>query len=196
MKYNLSEVEEIIKNRRSIPPEKFSTRKVHDEQIRHILSTAIWAPTHGLTQPWRFFIYSGNGMEGLRSKLLHLYREETPVEKFSLVKLEKLEKRLTSVNQLIVIGMARDQSEKIAEVDEVAAVACAIQNMALVATAYGMGTFWSTPSFIRSAAMLEFLGMQPIDQCLGLLYIGYPSGEWPDAGHRKPLEYVSKWVQE
>ena len=61
MKYNLSEITEVIKNRRSIAPEKFSSRQVHREQIELLLNNAIWAPSHGMTQPWRFKVFMGDG---------------------------------------------------------------------------------------------------------------------------------------
>ena len=46
MKYNLSEVTELIKNRRTIYPEQYSSRKVQKDQIEILLNNAIWAPTH------------------------------------------------------------------------------------------------------------------------------------------------------
>jgi nitroreductase len=32
------------------------------------------------------------------------------------------------------------------------------------------------------------------DRCLGLIYVGYPEVEWPEQ-HRKPLEYVTTWIE-
>ena len=65
MKYNLSEITELIRNRRTIYPEQFSSRKVHKEQIELILTNAQFAPTHGNTQPWRFHVYMEKGLETL-----------------------------------------------------------------------------------------------------------------------------------
>ena len=69
MKYNLSEITEVIKNRRTIYHEMYSTRKVHKEIIEDLLNNAIWAPTHGNTQPWRFKVFMGEGLMKL-SKLV------------------------------------------------------------------------------------------------------------------------------
>ena len=76
--------------------------------------------------------------------------------------------------------------------EEVEAVACAIQNMHLTATAYGIGGFWSTPKIIYSSEMNEFLKIAPSDKCLGIFYLGYPANEWP-RGQRKPIEYLTEW---
>ena len=91
--------------------------------------------------------------------------------------------------------MERQAEEKILEIEEIEAVACAIQNMHLSCTAYGLGGFWATPKLIYSTYMNEFLGLGEKDKCLGLFYIGYPAIEWPKA-HRKPLEYTTQWISE
>ena len=86
MKYNLSEITAVIKDRRTIFPEMFSDRKVHREQIEAILNNAIWAPTHGLTQPWTFTVFSGDGLQKLSDFLSETYRKLTPSETFSETK--------------------------------------------------------------------------------------------------------------
>jgi nitroreductase len=96
---------------------------------------------------------------------------------------------------IIAVNMARDPDGRILEIEEIEAVACAIQNMHLTCTAYGLGGFWSTPKAIYTQAMNSFLELDEQDKCLGLFYIGYPGVEWPKA-HRKPLEYVTKWMQD
>jgi nitroreductase len=194
MKYNLSEISEVIRNRRTITPEKFSTRKVHREQLELMLSNAIWAPTHGMTQPWRFRVYLGEGMESIRQLIPELYRNTTPVEKFNQAKFDRMALRLQRSTAVIAVCMHRDPSGKIDEVEEIEAVACATQNLMLTATAYGLGTFWSTPKLLNHADCHQFLELQQGDRCLGLIYVGYPEAEWPEQ-HRRPLEYVTTWIE-
>ena len=78
MKYNLSEVTEVIKNRRTIYPQHYSSRTIHKEIIEHLLQNATWAPTHGMTQPWRFKIYTGESRNALAESLSNLYKKLTP----------------------------------------------------------------------------------------------------------------------
>ena len=89
----------------------------------------------------------------------------------------------------------RQEEEKIPEIEEIEAVACAIQNLHLSCTAYGLGGFWSTPKVIYSEEMTSFLGLSSRDKCLGIFYVGYPDIEWPQA-HRRPLEYNTTWISE
>jgi nitroreductase len=194
MKYNLSEITEVIRQRRSISPEQFSTRKVQRDQIELILNNALWAPNHGSTQPWRFKVFYDEGLKRLGAFIPELYKQLTPAEQFKQGKYDKLAQRFQHVSVVVAICMHRDDSGKIKELEEIEAVACAVQNMYLTCTAYGMGGFWSTPGFVYSQQMNTFLNLREQDRCLGLFYIGYPKEEWPTS-YRKPLEYVTEWIE-
>jgi nitroreductase len=193
MKYNLSEITGLIRDRRSVTPEQFSSRKVQREQVELILTNATWAPSHGLTQPWRFKVFMDDGISRLSEVLPEMYRSQVPEDQFRQAKYDRLRDRPLRASVVIAVCMERDRTKKIAEIEEVEAVACAVQNICLTSTAYGLAAFWSTPGPIYSADMNRFLGLQEQDKCLGLLYIGYPAGDWP-RGHRKPLEYVTEWI--
>jgi nitroreductase len=193
MKYNLSEISGLIRDRRSVSPESFSSRKVHREQLELILTNATWAPSHGLTQPWRFRVFEGAGMKRAAEAIPEVYRRGTAPEQFREAKFAKLKSRLEKVSVLIIVCMERDRTGRIPELEEIEAVACAVQNMFLTATAYGMGAFWSSPGFVYSDEMRTWLGLEAQDKCLGLFYVGYPEGEWPKS-HRRPLEYVTEWI--
>lgn len=193
MRFNLSEINDLIKSRRTIYPEQFSERKVHKEQIELILNNAQWAPTHGNTQPWRFHVFQEHGLQKLSTFLGETYLELTKKEDQNDAKLAKLIRRPLISSVVIAVSMKRQEEEKISELEEIEAVACCIQNMYLTCTAYGLGGFWSTPKLIYNQKMNDFLGLGYKDKCLGLFYIGYPGIDWP-ASHRKPLEYNTTWI--
>ena len=192
MKYNLSEISAVIKNRRTIYPKFYSSRIVHEEVINEIILNGTWAPTHGNTQPWRFKVYTGDSRVKLGDKLGDIYTESTPKELFKPEKLNKIKSRPLLSTVTIIVCMERGNNEKIPVIEEVEAVACAVQNMSLTATAYGLGSFWSTPKLIYTQTMKTFLNLGKEDQCIGLFYLGYPTIEWPK-GQRKPIEYLTEW---
>ena len=194
MKYNLSELREIIRNRRTIKPEDFSARKVHKEIVVEILNNALWAPTHGMTQPWFFKVFVEEGIPRLADFLADTYKAQTSPEQFTQKKYDQLASRPRLSTVVIAVCMKRQDSEKVAELEEIEAVACAVQNMHLTATAYGLGGYWSSPALIYSSAMNSFLDLGDKDRCLGVFYLGYPKGEWPQS-HRRPLEYQSEWIE-
>lgn len=197
MKYNLSEITDLIKNRRTIYPEFYSDRKVHKEQIEVLLNNAIWAPTHGLTQPWAFKVFMDEGRQKLATFLSSTYTKLTPEESFSALKFNKLSTRPLLAGAVIVVSLNRNPKSSIKEIEEIEAIACAIQNMHLTCTAWGLGAFWATPGVIYTKEMNVFLGLKEEDKCLGLFFVGYPKAdfEWPK-GHRKPIEYFTEWVSE
>lgn len=192
MKYNLSEITEVIKNRRTIYPEQYTERKIHKEIVEDVLNNAIWAPTHGKTQPWRFQVFMNESRNELSSFLSGLYAEQYQGEAFNEVKFNKLKNRPLQSPVVIAVTMTPDVNKKISEIEEVEAVACAIQNMYLTCTAYGIGGFWSTPKLMYTQEMNSFLELKEGEKCLGLFYMGYPAIDWPK-GQRKPIEYVTKW---
>lgn len=195
MKYNLSEVNELIRDRRTIYPEQFSDRKVHKEQIELLLNNAIWAPSHNNMQPWKFVVLLDEAKERLSQKLGELYLKYTDKEKQNDMKLAKMMARPLRASAVVAIVLNRSQDSKISELDETMAVACAVQNMHLTATAYGLGAFWATPKVVFLKEMNTFLNINEEDCCLGLVYLGYPDEEWPKS-RRKPIEYCTTWIEE
>jgi len=195
MRFNLSEIVELIRTRRTIRPEHYSERVVHKEIIENLINSAIWAPTHGMTQPWRFKVFTGKGLERLSVNLPELYRNFAGEADFKQKKFEKLGGMPLKSSVVIAVCMSPDPTGKIPEIEEVGAVACAVQNMMLHATAYGLGSFWSSPKFCYTSEMNHFLGLDEQEKCLGLFYLGYPQGDWPKS-HRKPIEYVTEWVED
>lgn len=196
MRFNLSEINDLLRSRRTIYPEQFSDRKVHKEQIELLLTNAQWAPTHGNTQPWRFHVYMEEGRQKLSTFLGESYLNLTPAEQQDNAKLAKMLRRPLLASAVIAISMKRQETEKIPEIEEIEAVACAIQNLHLSCTACGLGGYWSTPKLIYNPAMNEFLGLEAKDKCLGLFYIGYPAIDWPTNQHRRPLEYNCTWIND
>lgn len=193
MKHNLSDITHLIKDRRTIYPEQYTDRKVHKEIVEDVLNNAIWAPTHGKTEPWRFQVFlSEESRKRLSDFQSAWYEENTNEDTYNQMKFNKLKNRPLMSSVVVAVCMTPDPKGRISEMDEIGAVSCAIQNMYLTCTAYGIGGFWATPKVIYTEGFKSFLGIADEDQCLGLFYMGYPSIDWPK-GHRKPLEYVTKW---
>lgn len=189
-------LDEIIRNRRTIKPPMMSDQAVDEEDLRAILENANWAPNHGMTEPWRFKIYRGAARAELAEAMAALYERVIPPESQKPGKAEKMREMPMRAPVVVVVWMERQADARIAEIEEVEAVACAVQNMALTATARGLGAFWSTPPFIYEPAMNEWLGIAEKDRCLGIFYLGHPDASTPAArGRRRPIEDKIEWVE-
>lgn len=192
MKFSLSEITDLIRHRRSIQPKDYSPRLVHREMVERVISNGTWAPNHGMTQPWRFTVFMGEARHELSSFLGEEYTRLTPPEKFLQKKYDNMTQRPLQSSVVIGLGLERDPNGKISEREEIQACACAVQNMFLTATAYGLGSFWATGPALTSDGMRRFLGLSDTGLALGLFYMGYAETEWPRS-HRKPLEHVVQW---
>ena len=78
-----------------------------------------------------------------------------------------------------------------AEWEEVAAVACAVQNMWLTTTAYDIGAYWSSPGYIKDIG--PFLKLAEGERCLGFFYMGHH--DTPDIPrNRQPINDKVEWL--
>lgn len=190
---DIQQISELIKKRRSIFPETYTDQPIPKEVIEQILENANWAPTHKKTEPWRFKVFQGKALERLSSYLGDWYVANTPEAKFSEKKLEKTKKKPLRSACVIALCMQRDPEERLPEWEEVAALACAVQNMWLSCTALNIGCYWSSPRSILEAD--EFLQLGEGEKCYGLFYMGYH--QMPDiAGKRSPYETKVSWFSE
>lgn len=193
MRHNINKVTQLIRDRRTIYPEQFTGEGIEKEEIELLLNNAIWAPTHGKTEPWRFKVFTGQSLSQLAEFQSSLYKELTATNAYKEVKFEKLKNRPLKSAAVIAVCMQRQDTERIPEIEEIEAVACAVHNMHLTCTALGVGGFWATPKFIYTSHMNKFLDLSDKDKCLGLFYVGVPAIEWPTQ-ERKSIAEVVTWM--
>ena len=195
MRHSISDTSTLILDRRSISPEKYSGRRVHREIVEQVLQHGTWAPNHGMTQPWRFRVFLDKGAKSLMAQLSEAYRAHAG-EKAMDSKVDKIRARGERCNAIVALGLDHDAEGRFPLWEDQAALAAAVQNMYLMCTAHGIGGFWSTPGFLAHPLAQQALGHAEGVHGMGLFYMGYPEGEWPGKGHRKPLEYVTDWIEE
>ena len=195
MRHSVSDLTAVIRDRRTIQPKDMSDRVVQRDMVELVLSNGTWAPNHGMTQPWRFIVFSGDARQRLSAFMGEEYTRITPPEKFMPRKHENAVQRPLQASVVVALGLARDPRGKISELEEQLAVACAVQNMHLTCTAYGLGGFWGTGAVVTGDGMRRFLGLADGDRCMGLFYIGYPAVDWPK-GYRKPLPDVVRCFED
>ncbi len=185
----------LIRNRRSSFPAQYTGEKVADSIILQILENATWAPTHGKTEPWRFVVFAEKGLEKFAKYQAELYKTRTPKESFDENKYQKFFENPMKASHVIALCMKRQETEKIPEIEEICAVACAVQNMYLTATAYNVGAFWNTGGATNWHEAKEMLELGEKDKLLGFFYVGVLGKISPD-GVRKPLSEKMQWVKE
>lgn len=187
------DVNELIRNRRSVFQQQYSGEKVEDRIVYQMLENANWAPTHKMTEPWRFIVFTGEGIKRLASAQAEVYKQVTEAD--STYKEERYQNLLSKPmlsSHIIAVAMKRDEKKSVPQVEEVGAVFCAIQNMYLTAAAYGVGCYLSTGGITYFDEAKEAFGLSADDLLIGFLHIGMVKGELP-AGKRKPVDEKVIW---
>lgn len=180
---------EAIRRRRSIG--KVKADLPPREKIEHMLEAATYAPNHHTVEPWRFIVLAGKAREplgqlmeqSLRAKML-----ETGSEKAQAALAKERNKPLRAP-VLIAVASLRPDNPKVVDIENVAAVAAAIQNMLLVAEEEGLAAMWRTGDPARDPQVKAFFGLAPEEHIVGFVYVGYPAIPRPE---RTPTPHHAK----
>ncbi|MBL7828498.1 MAG: nitroreductase [Saprospiraceae bacterium] len=185
-------ISNIIRRRRAIFPKSYMPdRPIDKEIIETLLENANHAPTHKLTEPWRFQVFhDAASRQRLGDMLAAYYKKHTPEAQFSEEKMQKSGENPLRAGAVIAIIMQRDPNEGVPEWEEIAAVAMAVQNMWLTCTEIGLGCYWSTPKAALESS--DFFNLTAGQQCLGLFYLGWH--EMPELpAKRTPVSEKITW---
>jgi nitroreductase len=194
MTFNPELLNEVIENRRSVFQQDYSGQQVDDAIVTQMLKNANWAPTHKLTEPWRFVVFTGAGLKKLAEYQAELYKKVTLAD--NSYKEERYQNLLTKPmlsSHIIAIGMKRDPKKSVPEIEEIGAVFCAVQNMYLTAAGYGVGAYLSTGGITYFEEAKTFFGLEDEDKLLGFFHVGIRKREMPK-GKRKPVEEKTRWI--
>lgn len=156
---------ELIKERRTI--RVFKKDPVAREIILQLLNVAIWAPTHGNRQPWRFILCVDDGRKGFADAMVNTYSAEDK-EKYGANRHEYL----TTIPAHLVIVQKEDPRHKQWE-EDYAAVCSLIQNFQLAAWEQGIGVVWRTNNYLSDPNFRASIGVQAGEKIVGILHIGY-----------------------
>lgn len=180
---NFETIKTVIENRRSCKPAIMNGKKIKDSLVNDLLQLADWAPTHAHTEPWRFVVFAGNGVQQFCKDHAELYKASVPAEKFEQAKYEKIIYNGKAVSHMIAVYMKRGNNPKITVMEEICAVAAAVQNLLLGAAALNIAALWSTGGLTFHPAMKSYFSLADEDHMIGLIYLGY-ADDAPKEGKR------------
>ena len=168
----------IIKARRDVRGHAFTDRQIDDSTLHKILEAALWGPSVGFSQPWRFVVVR-DMKKKKEIKESFLEANEKAAEKFTGKKQELYNSlKLDGILEAPVgIAAFYEQSKGAVlgqnSMKETGAysVVCAIQNLWLMARACGVGVGWV--SILDPKAVGRILGAKEHQKLIGYLCLGY-----------------------
>lgn len=191
---NAETVNTLLQNRRSVFPRDYTGERVPDSIIRQMLENANWAPTHKFTEPWRFIVFTGDGLKKLGSIQAGLYAKKSKAEgTFDETKYNNLLNKPLESSHIIVVYMKRDEKKSVPEMEELGSTFIAVQNMHLTAFANGVGAYLSTGGVTFYKEANEAFGLAAEDKIIGFFHVGMPK-HTDQKGRRNSVEDKVQWI--
>jgi len=151
----------------------FGPEPVPRDALLEILGAARFAPTHHMTEPWRFRVLGPAALAALK---------DVAGEKDAA----KLDRAPT-----LVVATAVLTGDLVQDEEDVCAAAAAIELVLLAATERGYASYWRTPRALRTPPGRDAVRIPAGERFLGLLHFGTAERE-PAARERRPVEaYVA-----
>ena len=160
------ETYDAIMSRRSVP--KTGERIPDRQTITRLIEAAVRAPTHHITQPWRFIVLAGDSLKELGEAWA------MGVERLGKKTDGLREKPLRAPVVLCVVETPKAHLPKVVEIEEHYSVGAAMQNILLAAHSMGMAAMLRTGATVTLPEVREYLGVTGEELVAGFVYLGYP----------------------
>ena len=180
---------EAIFTRHSIA--KVKPDPVSRELIERLLQAAVQAPNHYHVRPWRFVVLTGESRNALGEILAQALKKQNPELPEAGMEIERAKPLRAPV--LIAVGVDKAADPRVLEIENICAVAAAVENLLLAAHAVGLGAHWRTGSAAHDADVKKFLGFSPEQELISFVYIGYPDMT-PATAERPSFEDRTVWM--
>ena len=167
----------------------FREQPVPRDALDRMLATAVWAPNHRLTEPWRFFILEKGSAAAERvAGLAHDFAlQRSGNEQRAAATRDSLLKTPVLIYAYSTPGRDEEGTK-----ENYASVCCAAQNMALAGVAEGLAVTWETGGPTRHPDLAQTLGAEGDWTLATMLSVGYPA-ENPRS-ERTPVSNFVRWL--
>ncbi len=169
---------------------QFKEDPVPRELVQRMLDTAVWAPNHRLTEPWRFFVLEKESP--VRQKVADLAYEFVLQQRNNPTRAQAGREKVLAPPILMYVYSVPGPDEEVTQ-ENYAAVCCAAHNISLAGVAEGLAVTWETGGVTRPPELKETLGAEEDWKLVVMLSIGFPA-ERPNP-KRTPVSNVSRWFE-
>lgn len=194
-------LQEAIDKRHSI--REFEQKRVPKKIIQELIKNATKAPNAGNRQPWTFYcVDNGSKMKKISELLFkqfkRLWKQTSKKSKKSQKISNNFYQNIGNAQNLIFVYRKKEINEPIyIKPNDIASIACAMENLMLCAVEKGLGTCW-IGTFNGNKTQKELrkiLKIKENEELVGSLVIGYPKRSYkPLIRKKKKLNEILKFI--
>jgi nitroreductase len=183
---------EAIQRRTSV--RRFLPDPVRRQTIERLLDSAVRAPNHKLTQPWRFAVLTGDAIARLadaraRHRLKRYSDPESPEARAAADKM----RRETIETPAVIVVMCAVSPDEITREEDYAATMMAIANLMIAAESLGLGTYLRTGGIMQETEVTSLVDLDHGFRIAGIVMLGQPrDSEVPKP--RRPAAEFTRWI--
>lgn len=179
-----------IRSRRSI--KTYEDRPVSDEAIRQLLSMAVLAPNHRMTEPWRFYVLGPEARAAYGAALGARKAKRVDDAEAAEAVQRKVAESHRDLPAMLAVSTVLDDDPEIREEDYAAAY-MAIENLCLAATAVGLGTHVKSGGVMDDPRARQAVGVGEDERIVATISLGEPA-EVPSPKKRTEASELTTWV--
>lgn len=164
--------------------------------VEALLEAATMAPTHHMTQPWRFVVLAGQAREELGEAMGARVRRESADDPHLQEKVQSEAARPLKAPVVITVVYTPSDHPKAVVAEDRSSVGAAMQNVLLAAHTRGLSTYLRTGPASLDPGVAAHLGLKagpPPEEIAGFIYLGYAAQDPPPAKPRTGAGDLTEW---
>lgn len=164
--------------------------------IEALLEAATMAPTHHMTQPWRFIVLTGGARDELGAAMAERVRREQAGDPHLDEKAQSEAARPLKAPVVITVVYTPSDHPKAVASEDRSSVGAAMQNVLLAAEARGLATYLRTGPASLDPGVAAHLGLKagpPPEEIAGFIYLGYAAQDPPPPKTRTSAGDLTEW---
>jgi nitroreductase len=160
------------------------------EDVRELVSLALCAPNHKLTNPWRFIALRGAARERLAAVWTEVAATQPVPPGVERDAFLAKEARKPLRAPVLIVAATRTAGDPVEAEEDFAACAAAVENLLIAAHAKGLGAMWRTGEMAHEPRVKAHLGLDPSDRIVAIVYLGRPAMPPPAIPPRDVAEFL------
>ena len=180
-----------ISSRHSTSPKLLAPPGPADVELETMIRAAVSAPDHGRLRPWRFIRIADAGRDALGELFAEAKRRKDP--DCSVADLERERDRAARAPGLVAVVARIDGNCDIPVHEQFISVGAAVQNLLLVAHAFGYGARLVSGAKTRDRQLCAALGLKYTEDLVGFICIGTPARPAKCHDRPDPTDHLSVW---